>query len=783
MRIACLPLFIIISFFALIGFDTPAIQNNATRLPNREELWRSMMESGRLVVIHSAPNERTAQAYRDYLSTGRMRRFPMTITTDTQFSADSLAHLPVRVLGALTTNRLIQPVLPGLPLEQIPGGFRFSGKDYRDSSDVVSLFYPNPRNPRMQLRLTTGNSDAAILHYLNNRQLYGVETGDYCVISQGRVDLIGFFQDTGKHAWQIAHAREYRFDAAQKPALESRHFTFITHGQNFKAEDLKALAEQQEAKLQLLLQRLNLSTAQADNLLKLSVHLWSTLEEKALFTRNSELCHADWSRWEVHLMWNEKLRGNDFMAEAECFAQKLLPQTASAALREGLAVALSQNWRGLGFQAWAARLVSTNNTVPLAELFDPEIWQTESPLARQIQLGSFVDFLLKHFSSEEFQQLYRAWPQRGAPQNFPRGESWASLNKKWEEATRSIPALALRHAQPPTITPQNLQRGFCYAHEGYQIFNGYMGHRSREALQKLVDLGANAVSITPFGYLRDPNQPEFLRRSEGVNSENDESLLASMYWAQELGMHAMLKPHILMAGPRWGWPGDVTMNSPQDWQKFFDRYERWMRHYALLAEMYGFDSLCLGVELVQTTRNHEAEWRAIIRKMRGIYSGPIVYASNWGEEFERLTLWNELDAIALNCYYPLSERESASDAELFEGAQNIVAKIEGIAQKYRKPVLITEIGFASRAQTWRQPHSDDRRAPAYMADQARCYEAMMKALWDKPWFAGIYWWKWPTDLSDGGPNDNQFTPNNKPGAQVIAKWYRQERGKKAETGQ
>ncbi len=774
MRIACLPLFIILCFFASIGFDTPSLQNSAPRLPTREELWRNMMDSRRLAVIHSGANAQIAQAYREYLSNARMRRFPMSIATDAEFPVDSLAHVPLRVLGAFNTNHLIQNLLAGLPLEQIPGGFRFSGKEYRDSSDVVSLFYPNPRNPAMQLRLTTGNSDAAILQYLNNRQLYGVETGDYCVISKGRIDLIGFFQDTGTHAWQTAHAREYRLDLEQKPAFESQHFTFIAHGQNFKHEELQQLAEQQETKLNVLLQRLNISKAQADNLLKLTVHLWSTLEEKALFTRRSELCHADWSRWEVHLLWNDKLRGDDFMAEAECFAQKLLPQTASAALREGLAVALSQKWRSVGFQPWAARLLATNNFVPLTELFTPEIWQAESPLARQIQLGSFVDFLLTHFSPEEFRQLYRTWPPSGAPQNFPRGESWASITTKWEEATRSQSPIALRHAQPQAISPQNLHRGFCYAHEGYQIFNGYMGHRSREALQKLAEMGVNAVSITPFGYLRDPKQPEFLRRSEGVNSENDESLLASMHWAQELGMHAMLKPHILMAGPRWGWPGDVVMNSPEDWKKFFDHYERWMRHYALLAEIYDFDSLCLGVELVQTTRNHEAEWREVIRKMRGLYSGPMVYAANWGEEFERLTLWNELDAIALNCYYPLSERESASDAELLNGANTIVAKIESIAQKYRKPVLITEIGFASRAQTWRQPHSDDRRAAAYMADQARCYEAMMKALWGKPWFAGIYWWKWPSDLSDGGPNDNQFTPNNKPGAQVIAKWFREE---------
>jgi hypothetical protein len=334
------------------------------------------------------------------------------------------------------------------------------------------------------------------------------------------------------------------------------------------------------------------------------------------------------------------------------------------------------------------------------------------------------------------------------------------------------PPLPQRRARPPAFAVQDFHRGFCYAHEGYQVYNGYMGHRSRAALEKLRDLNVDAISVTPFGYLENPQQPNLVQRSDGLGSENDESLLAALQFAHELGMRVMLKPHMWVGGSSSGWPGDIQMSSVLGWQKFLASYERWIRHYAMLAEIYGFDSLCLGVELVHATRGREAEWRAIIHRMRGLYSGPMLYAANWGEEFERLALWSDLDAIALNCYYPLAGKANASAAELLAGANRIADKIAEVAQKYQKPVLLTEIGYCSRPGAWMQPHRDDRRAPVHEECQRRSYEAIYKAFSHRDWLAGIYWWKWPSDLADGGPLDNQFTPNGKAAMQVVARWYK-----------
>ena len=51
-------------------------------------------------------------------------------------------------------------------------------------------------------------------------------------------------------------------------------------------------------------------------------------------------------------------------------------------------------------------------------------------------------------------------------------------------------------------------------------------------------------------------------------------------------------------------------------------------------------------------------------------------------------------------------------------------------------------------------------------------DAAFAALADETsWIRGMYWWKWPTDLSLGGASDPGFTPNGKPAEEVIRRGY------------
>jgi hypothetical protein len=281
-------------------------------------------------------------------------------------------------------------------------------------------------------------------------------------------------------------------------------------------------------------------------------------------------------------------------------------------------------------------------------------------------------------------------------------------------------------------------------------------------------MGTNAVSITPFSFMRDPNKPGPLPFSHGPGAENDESMIHSANTAHRLGMAVMLKPHIWLGRK---WPGEIEMNNNEEWEAFFDHYERWIRHYALLAEMYGIELLCIGVELSSATVGHEDRWRGIIRRLRGLYSGAMTYAANWGEEFENLSFWNELDFIGINCYYPLSDQDDPGLDVLKRGAKSIFEKIATVHAKFERPVLITEIGYTSTSSPWQRPYEVARRKPVNLDHQARCYRAVMETLYGMSWCRGIYWWKWPSFLEFGGSGDPGFTPNGKPAQRIVEEWY------------
>jgi len=44
-------------------------------------------------------------------------------------------------------------------------------------------------------------------------------------------------------------------------------------------------------------------------------------------------------------------------------------------------------------------------------------------------------------------------------------------------------------------------------------------------------------------------------------------------------------------------------------------------------------------------------------------------------------------------------------------------------------------------------------------------------LWDKDWFAGMYFWQWHNGTKKDEPSNMDFTPRFKPAENTMAKWY------------
>lgn len=290
------------------------------------------------------------------------------------------------------------------------------------------------------------------------------------------------------------------------------------------------------------------------------------------------------------------------------------------------------------------------------------------------------------------------------------------------------------------------QRGVSFVRDGY---GAYHPHRSARFFDALRGYGVDAVALIPYG-----------RASGGgvrFESAPDPVYPALAKLARARGIRILLKPQLLAFGARF--PGEIEVAEEAARQKWFESYRAFILHWAGIAATIHADLFCVGTELVKMSR-YESEWREIIRQVRDVYPGPIVYAATQGEEFENLRFWDALDYIGLNNYYPLPDTLDASD---------VVRKVEAVQQRYNKPVLFTETGYASVAEAHRAPWSEPVAAVS-LEHQVRCYEALFRAFYGKPWFYGMYWWKISAD-GRGGPEDRSLTPWRKPAMETLRRWY------------
>ena len=305
------------------------------------------------------------------------------------------------------------------------------------------------------------------------------------------------------------------------------------------------------------------------------------------------------------------------------------------------------------------------------------------------------------------------------------------------------------------------QRGMTLAHEGFRTNEGYGSEAAFKQLVRLQELGVNTVTLVPYGFTRAPEETEIRWRN---SDETDERVAATMREARRLGLATVIKPQLWSRGR---WTGDIAFTDDDAFRQWMASYNRFMLHYARLAEMERADLLVIGTELGGVS-GRESEWRALIREVRKVYTGPLTYAANWGQEFETLTFWDDLDFLGVNFYYPLAapgEQPRADSPRLRE----LKRMLAGMSRKHRKRVLFTEVGYAASAAAAVEPWKEEN-APLDPAMQARCYEVIFQAFYREPWLAGLHWWKWPSP-GRGSADDPTFSPLGKPALDVLERWY------------
>ena len=291
------------------------------------------------------------------------------------------------------------------------------------------------------------------------------------------------------------------------------------------------------------------------------------------------------------------------------------------------------------------------------------------------------------------------------------------------------------------------------------------------------------------------------------DSENEwwtktiEGNLLAIKTAKQAGFKVMLKPHVLLskipntknrfwAGSKVSYPsapnyirrfdktkavkwrGEFDARNEKDWRTFEENYEAYILELAHHAEALDVDIFCVGTELKKSAVKRPQFWRKLIKKVRAIYNGTVIYSANW-DEYESISFWEELDYIGLNSYFPINAMAVPNIKKTIKNWKPIQRKIKQISKRTNRKILMTEFGYRNIAHAGRKPwiHLGDGKVEANNQTQYNLYQAFFEAFWNKPWMAGGFSWQWFYQARYEGNTD--FSVQEKPALEVLQNWYKE----------
>jgi hypothetical protein len=298
---------------------------------------------------------------------------------------------------------------------------------------------------------------------------------------------------------------------------------------------------------------------------------------------------------------------------------------------------------------------------------------------------------------------------------------------------------------------------------------GYGSPAYVRTLGECTAMGATWIAITPFGRVNDLGGRGVDLTFESPFDENRAAVERAIAQAHARGLKVMLVPHLWVES--FEWRALIDPKTDEGWRAWAESYGRFLRAWAVVAERTGAEMLSVGVELRSwVTSGRAPSFLTIVADVRGVYHGLLTYSANWDDVDDTIIL-GAIDVIGVNAFYPLAEKDGATFPTLLEGGRRVRDKVRKVAETWRRPVLFTEIGYATRADPAVRPWEWPDKMTKVRVDeaaQALAYRALLAPLLDEPAFMGFFVWRVYADPDDTSQEAEWgFSPRGKLAELVV----------------
>ncbi|MBV9692027.1 MAG: hypothetical protein JO202_20220 [Ktedonobacteraceae bacterium] len=236
--------------------------------------------------------------------------------------------------------------------------------------------------------------------------------------------------------------------------------------------------------------------------------------------------------------------------------------------------------------------------------------------------------------------------------------------------------------------------------------------------------------------------------------------------AKSMGYKVFVVPQITVGG-NYPWAGHIGYESEQMTHTWFKNYWAAYSPYIEAASKAGADEIAIGAEYEQLELASPAEWLLLLNKARTVYQGLLTYDENWTALGRPVPSWMQsplLDMIGVSVYIPLVDTPTrlAGEQLLRIWHDRVQVPLDILGQTLNKPVLISEVGYQSRADAGYQPWREVKDAPRDDAEQAELCNAVLANVMQDTTIAGVFFWVW---------SYSSFDLHNRESAHVLHRWY------------